>query len=463
MRNISIYWKTVGISIIIMLITVGILFGLLGILAPSLTQSIQQEDFNARVEEIVEDIIKSGIDEEILNKYAEMGFIIVTVNSNDIKVFDFSDIFDNNINANDIDSEGEVDFYELENEWDESDYITLNLDNAFYAFREVTHENMQYSLYIQKYSSFTVTDSHLLIRSIFPYFLVVGILVSIILSILYSRFFSNKIKYITHMTDQMKRKQYVVPKTFVQGDELQVLENDISSLYQQLIDEIQVVEKLEEERQLFLRGVTHELKTPIMTMGVTIEGILAGVEGYQNVNASIRECYQELQSMSNLVNEILEIAKIETVKDVGSVSIQEIVNETLTRYQYVIADKSIILFTNLDNDIAITIPKNHLRKIVSNIVSNVIKYTPENGAFTIVIEDNSLCFINDMYPNAVIDTNKIFDAFITYNDKQEKLQKSHGLGLYIIASILKQYHIAYDCYVENQQFHLHIHLQKDGC
>ena len=456
MRNISIYWKTVGISIVIMLITVGILFGLLGILAPSLTQSIQQEGFNARVEEIVEDIIKNGIDEEILNKYAEMGFVIITVNSNDIKAFDFSDIFDNNINANDMNAEGEVYVDEFE-----SDFITLNVNNAFYAFREITHENMQYSLYIQKYSSFTVDDSHLLIRSIFPYFLTVGILVSIILSILYSRFFSNKIKHITHMTDQMKRKQYVIPKTFVQGDELQILENDISSLYQQLIEEIQVVEKLEEERQLFLRGVTHELKTPIMTMGVTIEGILAGVEGYHNVNASIRECYQELQSMSNLVNEILEIAKIETVKDVGSVSIQEIVNETLTRYQYVIADKSIILFTNVDCDIAITIPKNHLRKIVSNIVSNVIKYTPEHGAFTIVIEDNTLCFINDMYPNAVIDTNKIFDAFITYNDNQEKLQKSHGLGLYIIASILNQYHIAYDCYVENQQFHLHIHLQKD--
>ena len=233
MRNISIYWKTVGISIVIMLITVGILFGLLGILAPSLTQSIQQEGFNARVEEIVEDIIKNGIDEEILNKYAEMGFVIITVNSNDIKAFDFSDIFDNNINANDMNAEGEVYVDEFE-----SDFITLNVNNAFYAFREITHENMQYSLYIQKYSSFTVDDSHLLIRSIFPYFLTVGILVSIILSILYSRFFSNKIKHITHMTDQMKRKQYVIPKTFVQGDELQILENDISSLYQQLIEEI---------------------------------------------------------------------------------------------------------------------------------------------------------------------------------------------------------------------------------
>lgn len=452
MKKISIYWKTVGISIAIILITVGILFCLLGLLAPTLTQNIQQEDFNAKVREIVADIKKNGVSEEMLTKYSDMGLILMVISGDEDRNSSILDKYIHN---------SLVDFDVLEDYESGSNYINLIDHNSFHAHRVVTHRNTQYSVHIQKYSSFTVNDSQLLMRSIFPYFLAVGIIVSIILSNLYSRFFSKKVKHITDMTDQMKRKEYVISNELVQGDELQVLENDISSLYKQLMDEIQVVQKLEEERQLFLRGVTHELKTPIMTMGVTIEGIIAGIEGYHDVNKSISECYQELQSMSNLVNEILEIARIETVKDVGSVSIKEIVDETLMSYQYLIADKSIILNTDIDSDITITIPKNHLRKVVSNIVSNVIKYTPENGIFTIVIEDNTLCFINDMYADAIIDTNKIFDAFITYNDNTEKLQKSHGLGMYIIDSILKQYNISYVCYVENQQFHLHIQLQNE--
>lgn len=454
MKKISIYWKTVGISIAIILITVGILFGLLGILAPTLTQKIQQDDFNTKVREIVAEIKKNGVSEEMLNKYSDMGLIIMVISGDEDRNSSILDKYIHNSLVLDDDFE-EIDYES------ESDYINLIDHNSFHAHRVVTHRNTQYSVHIQKYSSFTVNDSQLLMRSIFPYFLAVGILVSIILSNLYSRFFSKKVKHITDMTDQMKRKEYVISNELVQGDELQLLENDISSLYKQLIDEIQVVQKLEEERQLFLRGVTHELKTPIMTMGVTIEGIIAGIEGYQDIHKSISECYQELQSMSNLVNEILEIARIETVKDVGSVSIKEIVDETLMSYQYLIADKSIILNTDLDSDITITIPKNHLRKVVSNIVSNIIKYTPIDGIFTIEMEDNTLCFINDMYADAIIDTNKIFDAFITYNDNTEKLQKSHGLGLYIIDSILKQYNISYVCYVENQQFHLHIQLQNE--
>jgi signal transduction histidine kinase len=456
MKKISIYWKTVGISIAIILITVGILFGLLGILAPTLTQKIQQDDFNTKVREIVAEIKKNGVSQEMLNKYSDMGLVIMVNSGDDDR--NTTNIMDQYIhNSLFLDD----DFDELDYDSESKDYIYSIIQNTFYAHRVVTHRNSQYSVHIQKYSSFTVNDSQLLMRSIFPYFLAVGIIVSIILSNLYSRFFSKKVKHITDMTDQMKRKEYVISNELVQGDELQLLENDISSLYKQLIDEIQVVQKLEEERQLFLRGVTHELKTPIMTMGVTIEGIIAGIEGYQDIHKSISECYQELQSMSNLVNEILEIARIETVKDVGSVSIKEIVDETLMSYQYLIADKSIILNTDLDSDITITIPKNHLRKVVSNIVSNIIKYTPSDGIFTIVMKNNTLCFINDMYADAIIDTNKIFDAFITYNDNTEKLQKSHGLGLYIIDSILKQYNISYVCYVENQQFHLHIQLKNE--
>ncbi|MFV0396384.1 MAG: sensor histidine kinase, partial [Coprobacillaceae bacterium] len=235
------------------------------------------------------------------------------------------------------------------------------------------------------------------------------------------------------------------------------LENDICSLYSQLMEEIKIVQKLEEERQIFLRGVTHELKTPIMIMGVTIESILAGIDGYQDSQVAMQDCYQTLQAMSNLVNEILDIAKIESVKDISTNTVNNIVEETLISYQPLLQDKQIQVDLQMQDKMELTIPYNHLQKVVSNIISNALKYTPNNGEFKILINKTSAHFINTMYEDAKVDMDKVFKAFVTYDTKQTDLHKSHGLGLYIITAILEQYNIEYHSWIdEEQQFHIEI-------
>jgi len=430
-------------SIAIILITVSVLFLLFTFLAPTLTQRIQEDDFNAKVREILSEIEENRIQKEVLDAYYEDG-ILITIKRNEVVVYSSL--------------RSELIIFEWYTDYVKSLPEVYNQDQLFHV-QSTIHNGLLYEVQIMKHISFTVSDSYLLIQTIFPYFLLVGIVVSVILSVIYARFFTRKVKHLTDVTTQMKNKKYQIHPEEIQGDELQSLENDISGMYEQLINEIQVVKKLEEERQLFLRGVTHELKTPIMTMGVTLEGILAGVDGYRDIQVSLAECHQELQAMTNLVNEILDIAKIETVKDIGSVSIKEVVLETLTRYQLLIVDKSIRVSKALTEELQMTIPKNHARKIISNLVNNAIKYTPPNGQLTITIQKHKLCLINDMYEDANVEMNKIFNAFVTYHHDQDQFQKSHGLELYIIASILKQYNIAYSCFIEKQQFHFYIQLQ----
>ncbi|MFV0394988.1 MAG: sensor histidine kinase [Coprobacillaceae bacterium] len=453
MKKISIYWKTVGISISIILITVVILFTLFSFLLPTITQDIQKQTFASQVERVKEEVETNGVDSSSLAEIEKKGISIFVIKNEEVIYPTFeilqdgtSIYFETSIPEEEL-IEGK-DIYMIP--------TTENQEDTFVKEMIITHNNIEYKVNVFKYVAFTINDSQLLIETIFPYFIGVGIIVSICFSLIYANFFSKKIKHLGNVMKKMKTKEYSPTEFKENGDELQILENDIISLYKQLCNEIQIVQKLEEERQVFLRGVTHELKTPIMTMGVTIEGILDGVEEYQDQREMLYECYQSLHAMSSLVNEILDIAKIESVKDIGITSASKILREIQETYQYLLEDKEIMIEENIKQDFNITIPQNHLRKILSNIFSNVIKYTPANGKLYIEINSESLYFRNDMYKGVNVDINRALEAFVTYNDKETSLQKSHGLGLYIIVSILQQYNIQYMCWIENQQFHLRI-------
>lgn len=447
MKKLSIYWKTVVVSITIILVTVVSLFIVVSILTPYLTQEIQKERFNEQIEMIRESIEENGINTDELEKLIE--------NNLYFEIYENGEMIYNSITI-------QVAYNPEQNNGNEENSFVIpsfmDTDTLEHE-EEVKYQENVYDLFVTKTITFTMNESTMLLNKILPYFLIIGSIAAILLSIIYSRFFSNKIKRLSSIMDKMKEKDYEPNNKEIEGDELQRLENDVNSLYSQLLEEITIVNKFEEERQLFLRGITHELKTPIMAMGVTIEGILAGVDGYDNYEDALSDCYQELQSMSNLVNEILDLAKIQSVKDVGTINVSEAIDKILEGYQFSFIDKHISVNKNQMSEIQLTIPENHFNKVLSNIISNVTKYTPEHGQFDIDIDDKHLRFINTIQANTNIKVDKIFDAFVTSDNLDEKeLYKSHGLGLYITSSILKQYHINYKCWAEDNCFYFEIYL-----
>lgn len=450
MKKVSIFWKTMMITISIILITVIIIFGLFLFLLPTITQNMQKNTFNAQVEEIESTLSSTGIVEEEIKKLEKGGISVFILNGDDI-------VYPTLLLSNrDEDIIIDIDNLKEEELGDNNFEISLNLSNKENSFSHsfsLDDKGTKYDVMIYKYIDFSTDDSKDLVKSIFPYFISVGVLVSFIFSFLYASFFQKKIKNLINIMDDMKNNNFSFPTQYDKGDELQSLENEIVSLYKQLCDEVLIVQKLEEERQSFLRGVTHELKTPIMIMTVNIESLL---ENNDSNKEMLYECYHSLKVMSSLVSEILDVAKIETVKDIDIVSTEDVLDDVLETYQCLLEDKNISLNKVIFEDYLIRLPINHLSKIISNILSNVIKYATSNSMLYIEITDEYIHFINEMDNGSSIDIDRIMEAFVTFNDTEVFLQKSHGLGLYIISSILKQYDIVYSCWVENNEFHLRI-------
>ncbi len=447
MKRTSIYWKTVLISISIILISITILFSLFSILLPTITQNIQQQTFVNQIEKVRKEIEENGINASNLSNLEEVGIRLSILKGSEIIYPTFSSSL--------------LDMELQEFTSNQSDEIVILYDpiaqeDTFIKEITVYHNDTPYTVTVYKYIYFSISDSKLLIQSIFPYFIGVGILVSLIFSHFYAKYFYRKINHLVKLMDKMKNQKTAFVTSKYSGDELHNLENEIISLHKQLCNEIQVVKKFEEERQLFLRGITHELKTPIMIMGVNIESILNLSQKSPHQQELLQECYVSLQAMSSLVNEILDIAKIEHIKDLKENQVSLAIEDLLETYHCLFEDRKISIDMQQNDNYFIKLPHHHLTKIISNIFSNVVKYAPTQSTFHIMMTETSIHFKNTMMDNATVNIDQALKAFTTFDDKEVSFQKSHGLGLYIISSILNQYQIPYHCWIEDNTFNFEI-------
>jgi signal transduction histidine kinase len=218
-------------------------------------------------------------------------------------------------------------------------------------------------------------------------------------------------------------------------DEISVLAESLNKLYERLQENYQELEvknlTLAEEnkrQEVFLRASSHQLKTPITAALLLVQGMINEVGKYKNVKEYLPQVKEQLQSMQKIVEDILYLNHCSRNLNVEKVSLEQIVKECLDSYLVQIAEKGHTVnqdgsMPQLDTD------RELIKKIIDNLLSNAINYTPDNGKIHIKYEPNKLKIINE---GASIDDEilpHIFEPFVTSNSSN----KGHGLGLYVVA------------------------------
>jgi len=211
-----------------------------------------------------------------------------------------------------------------------------------------------------------------------------------------------------------------------------------------VFSDITKYEELDRLKSEFVAKVSHELKTPLTSMGMAV-GILGdGVAGSLSKKqleliSSMKEDYNRL---NKLVKEILELSRIESggIKlDYESVDLNLLLKETVKAFDLQCKEKNIsINFTINDNLPIITADYDYLSRAIGNFIGNSIKFTQiggeinvdaqENGAFVKIIISDTGMGINPDY------LDKIFDKFVQVSGSKPG---SVGLGLTIAKEIIE--------------------------
>ncbi|MCP4138010.1 MAG: response regulator [bacterium] len=219
-------------------------------------------------------------------------------------------------------------------------------------------------------------------------------------------------------------------------------------LYNDLQKKILDLKSLSKLKDDFLSIASHDLRSPL-------SGILGSVELLlQNTDCSdeSREYMQHIKKSGNfllsLVNDILDLSRSssENVElEMSPVQLMDIVNLSIDSLKYMAKPKgiSITLKENNINYSVISGDQNSLTRIFNNIISNAIKFTPNNGSVTIsfeIRENSILVKIQDTgigIPKDKLAT--IFNKFSESSRSGTSGEKSTGLGLSITKELVNRH------------------------
>ena len=169
------------------------------------------------------------------------------------------------------------------------------------------------------------------------------------------------------------------------------LEN--ASLYEEIKNTNTKLEKLERLKSEFISIVSHELRTPLTAIKNSLEICLSGKAGEVSsiTDKFLNMAKRNVTRLSGIINDLLDLSKVEAGKmdfKFEKTSINTPVEFIKNTFENVAKDKKIDLIFEKEENIAQTyIDTQRIEQVVSNLVSNAIKFTNENGKIIIKTEN----------------------------------------------------------------------------
>jgi len=199
----------------------------------------------------------------------------------------------------------------------------------------------------------------------------------------------------------------------------------------------------------FINNMTHELKTPIATVGVALEAIsnFDMVKDKEKTKEYIDISRSEISRLSLLVDKVLNIASFDSNQSALNsdvVNLETVIQDTINsmKLQLEERDAKIEFHNNIDNPLILG-DKLHMSNVIHNIIDNALKYSPSDPIIEIYLmetQSNLVLTIKDNgqgIPKAY--QNKIFDRFFRVPNDDLHDVKGHGLGLNYVQNVVHKH------------------------
>lgn len=210
----------------------------------------------------------------------------------------------------------------------------------------------------------------------------------------------------------------------------------ISEAFNKLWDRYKV---LDASRDEFVANVSHELKTPLTSMKVLSDSLLAQpdtpAELYREFMGDLS---QEIERENKIINDLLSLVKLDK-KDAGltiqNEHINELVERILKRLQPLAAEQNIELVFESFRQVNAEVDAVKLSLVITNLVENAIKYNRENGWVHVALNADHKFFYLKVADSGIgipkEDTEHIFERFYRVDKSHSREIGGTGLGLSI--------------------------------
>ena len=264
---------------------------------------------------------------------------------------------------------------------------------------------------------------------------IVSLIIAIFIGHILSKNISNPISKMIGLTKNIANGNY--EHKFDKDTKLKEL-SDLQNSINLMADSIERQENL---RKQLTADMAHELRTPLTSVSTHLEAMITGL--WEPSEERLESCFEELNRITTLVKDLERLANVEN----GCYKLQklpfdmlELIKRVSDNFEYNIKEKK-IQFELIGEEVIIEADQDRIFQVVTNILSNAIKYTSEEDNIIIKLYKESkyaVCEITDTGIGIPKDeVVHIFERFYRADKSRNRKTGGAGIGLAIVKSIVE--------------------------
>lgn len=211
-----------------------------------------------------------------------------------------------------------------------------------------------------------------------------------------------------------------------------------------LVNDLTDVRRVEVTRREFISNASHELRTPIASIKATLETLQRGAISDPEARTDfMRRMEADIERMDYLVREMLELSRLEsghTPFHLAPVDPVSLIEAAARRFSPLMEERGLSIAVDIGRPLPlVNADREQMERVLSNLVSNAMKFTPEKGRITLTArrEDGNVCIaIRDTGAGIAAEhLQHIFERF--YKADEARSGGGTGLGLAIAKHIIQ--------------------------
>lgn len=226
--------------------------------------------------------------------------------------------------------------------------------------------------------------------------------------------------------------------------------NEMTDKLKESMDALQAVEK---SRKQLIAGVTHDLRTPLTTIKGYTEGLRDGIANTpEKQHEYLQTIYYSALDMQRLLDELLNVSNLETGKielNFQPCNLYEYLTEYMSEASYLLEKKGVEFSfeaSNFDKETAVMLDPDRFLRVLSNLMTNAIKYSSKirqpkiiislqsyEKSVVITVKDNGIGISKENLPH-------IFETFFRADQARTRVSNGSGLGLSVCKEIIELHH-----------------------
>ena len=297
------------------------------------------------------------------------------------------------------------------------------------------------------------------IKRTLPLIIAAILLVSLICSFIYAYLFARPVRKLSELSGKIAGMDFSVRSGTKRRDEIGDLGRDLDNLSANLNEtitslnqktaelerEINRVNELERQKEVFFIAASHELKTPITIAQGQVRGMIDGIEPYDDLDTYLPRTLAALKRMESLINEILTVSRMQAENEIAQmkVDLTSLLNSRTDEIKDLLEVREIPLVTDINKGLYCEGNAELISMAVGAFLSNAVYYSNEGSEIVVKAHEKDGMIVTEIRnTNSHIDEEDLphlFEAFYRSDSSRNRRSGGSGLGLYLGKIIVERH------------------------